>query len=178
MKLPAGRVRSRTKAALPFFESEWGRDPKRYGDACNFMQKLSAEYSLHLLNGKVCKIDARQSNFYLWISRIPPDCHKIPSLGDSCGKNRGVANGMELATELSKRYAHTTILYVNTGTIPYLDQVFLIRAASTIIAAHGGRLVECGALAERSTAPASRGDHADRRDQTLLNKLLEVLNLC
>ncbi|CAE7859420.1 agaB34 [Symbiodinium microadriaticum] len=129
-------------AALPFFESRWGSNPDRYGDACNFLKKLSAEYSLHLLNGEACKIDARHSNFYLWISRVDQDCYGPARLTSKCRNrlNRGVSNGLELATELSKRYADTTILYVNTGTIPYLDQVFLIRAASTIIAAHGGGL--------------------------------------
>ncbi|CAE7022515.1 agaB34 [Symbiodinium sp. CCMP2456] len=129
-------------AALPFFESTWRSNLDRYGDACNFLEKLSAEYSLHLLNGEACKIDARHSNFYLWISRVDQDCYGPARLTSKCRnrQNRGVSNGLELATELSKRYANTTILYVNAGTIPYLDQVFLIRAASTIIAAHGGGL--------------------------------------
>ena len=123
---------------MPFFESEWRRYPERYGDACRFLQKLSAEYSLHFFNAKACKIDANQSNFYLWISRMPRGCHDATVPADKCIRNRDVSNGLDLATQLSKRYPQHTLLYVNMGPVPYLDQVFVIRLANTIIAAHGG----------------------------------------
>ena len=91
-------------AALPFFESAWRRNFERYGDACNFLQKLASEYSLHLFSGTNCAINAISSNLYLWIARLPLDCFGSKKVL-SCRYRRDVWNGLELATALSQHYS-------------------------------------------------------------------------
>ena len=89
--------------ALPFFESKWRQDPRRYGDACGFLRKLAAEHSLDLFNGGSCVINTSHSNLYLWIARIPQSCRGRMT-STECWNYRGVSNGPQLAAELSQRY--------------------------------------------------------------------------
>jgi len=124
-------------AALPWFESQWRQKPQRYADACSFLRQLAGQHNLELYNAEICRITATESNFYLWITRISSKiCFKYPEQ-KGC-EQRDVYNGDEMARQLSKVYSNITLLFVSFGVIPYLDQIFLVRQADTIIAAHGG----------------------------------------
>ncbi|CAE7341584.1 RPS4, partial [Symbiodinium microadriaticum] len=124
-------------AALPWFESQWRQKPQRYADACSFLRQLAGQHNLELYNAEICRITATESNFFLWITRISSKiCFKHPEQ-KGC-EQRDVYNGDEMALQLSKVYSNVTLLFVSFGVIPYLDQIFLVRQADTIIAAHGG----------------------------------------